>query len=39
MAGAAVAGDGYERQKGVLVAIDAQLDQRLGLAGGVPLAP
>jgi hypothetical protein len=39
MASAAVAADGDESQKGVLVAIDAHFDQRLGLAGCVSLAP
>ena len=39
MTGAAVAGDGDERQKGVLVAVDPHFDQGLGLARGVALAP
>src|SRR5580704_11857933 len=39
MASPAVAADGDESEKGVLVAIDAHFDQRLGLAGCVSLAP
>jgi NifU-like protein involved in Fe-S cluster formation len=39
MAGAAVAGDGYEREKRVLIAVDSHFDERLGLARRVALAP
>ena len=39
VAGAAVAADLDEGEKGVLIAVDPQLDEPLGLAGGVALPP
>jgi hypothetical protein len=39
VAGAAVAADFHEREKGVLIAVNSHLDEPLGLTGRIAFAP